>query len=862
MTLEMEVPRIDVTQSSLPRILTDMKSGNLQIPRFQRRFVWPVTKTRALLDSIYKEFPIGTFFLWRAPLENAGMFRSMEEVGIPVPAQGQQVSYILDGQQRLSSLFVVLSGIQLGSRDYGRICIDLETASKYDENIEEGFEESIFVYRKPNDERYVAVKDILGSRSFDVYDNLPRKWKPTFQKARKVLENYPFSVVWIQEQKLHDAITIFQRINQGGKPLSRYDLVCANLWANDFDFRKRVSTINEKFDQEGFGELHETIYTQSFALILQDKCTTLAELSLETEAVRSSWDKVIRAINLAVDFASSNLGVKRAGFLPYRGVVPVLAYFFYHSDTPAISADLRNVLWNWFWSVTLSERYSSTSPSRMAEDAALLREALAGKKVEFAYPSKVTPASVHRVRMTQGSSALRNAVLCLLAIKNPLNFKSGGPVNLWDPFFSDLKKTERHHVFPVGYLKKQGHADRVHRVANFCFIPSDLNKEIGSRAPSDYLSVYQEKNPDFRKAMKSHLLPIDESSSLWANDFNRFLDERSKMLADELNKMVTTKPSDLLGETMDVDEFGYGDMVDVAEIRLRDFIDERMKAIVGEAYWKTSIPGDIIGSVKSRIEADLEKHPYRTRAEYSDPRRRLDYCDVTDYKKIIHKNWEIFEEIFRSKSEMDKHFDSYGRFRNVVHHNRELTDLQEREGTLAVSWIQRTLDRYEAEHNGVVEMEEDEEESIESNSSVAGMESDQDANTSQGLSEDLLLEKWTTDTVKGFEEFRDRLMQISNVSIRPQKTTLSFYYETNNKSVFLCYYSDSSTKDGNISFRKDSLEAYLDIPEIIREIREMVGGDVVINEGNVYCSIHFPLPSQYPAMLADFIADNFIPPIG
>ncbi|MCH7602559.1 MAG: DUF262 domain-containing protein, partial [Planctomycetes bacterium] len=315
----MEIPKIEVKQERLAQLLADLQSGRLQVPRFQREFVWPISKTRELLDSIYKEFPIGTFFLWRAPAGTGPMFRSLEEMGIPEPSPGQQTSYILDGQQRLASLLAVTSGVKVDGRDYGRICLDLQTATKYDQNTKEGFEENIFVYRVPDDKRFVSVKDLVGARNLEIYDEVSKEWKPVFQKARNIFETYPFSVVWVQEQTFADAITIFQRINQGGKRLSRYDLVCANLWTKNFDFRKRVAALNKKFVEEGFGVLHETIFTQSFALILSDRCTTLAELSLETESVRKSWDSVVRAIGLAVDFAATTLGVRTADFLPYRG---------------------------------------------------------------------------------------------------------------------------------------------------------------------------------------------------------------------------------------------------------------------------------------------------------------------------------------------------------------------------------------------------------------------------------------------------------------------------------------------------------------------------------------------------------------
>ena len=150
----MQPPKIDVQQQKLAGLLHEMENGKLQVPRFQRKFVWPLKKTRDLLDSMYKEFPIGTFFLWRAPLGSPSLFRPLaDELGIPGPQKGVEVSYILDGQQRLASLYVTIKGLKCGSRNYGRISIDLETATRYDQNQDEGFDEDIFVSRSGDNRR-------------------------------------------------------------------------------------------------------------------------------------------------------------------------------------------------------------------------------------------------------------------------------------------------------------------------------------------------------------------------------------------------------------------------------------------------------------------------------------------------------------------------------------------------------------------------------------------------------------------------------------------------------------------------------------------------------------------------------------
>jgi len=695
----MQQPKIIVQSRSLPEILMEMGAGMLQVPRFQRDFVWQLTKTRALLDSMYKEFPIGAFFLWRAPVGSPLLSRPLTELGIPAPPPGTGVTYILDGQQRLTSLFVTINGLILESRNYGHISLDLETATRYEETKEEGFEEDIFVYHSSDNQRYISVRDLVGSNHLQIYNQVRDAWKPAFDKAYKIFHSYPFSVVWIQEQTLADAIVIFQRINQAGKPLSRYDLVCANVWTQDFDFRKRVEVLNRQFDHHGFGRLHETIFTQTFALIIKDQCTTASELSLTTQEILAVWDRAIRALQLAVDFVLNNLGVKRAEYLPYRGIIPVLAYYFYHSPRSAISAQERQTLWTWFWRVTLSERYSSTSPSRMAEDAQKLRKLLDGESPTFEYASRVTPDSVMRTRMTSTSSALRNAVICLLALKKPQNFKDGSPVNLNDPFFSNLKTAERHHIFPIGYLKQRSiPVTLVHLVPNFCFIPSDLNNEIGRRAPSEYLAQYRSANPHFSSAAISHLLPIMPEAALWRDDYDQFLHERASLIAEELNRLVSNTPSDFVQPAAESGKSAIEAQVDALEIRLRDLVDHRLTAVTGGYYWNITMPGEVVTYTKERIQQHLAKHPYQDWSDYPPGRARLEFCTPAHYYQIFHNNWKQFSEIFGHEPTLERYLSDYNALRNALKHNREPSDLELESGRVAIKWLERILTKYDEEH--------------------------------------------------------------------------------------------------------------------------------------------------------------------
>jgi len=707
----MELPKIIVRSDSLPTLLNGIRAGHIQVPRFQRDFVWPLSKTRKLLDSMYKEFPIGSFFLWNAPANAPLLSRPLPELEIPAPQPGSAITYILDGQQRLTSLYCVIFGIRFGQRDYGKISIDLKVATEYLNSHNEDFNNDIFVYRTGDNHQFIAVKDLTGLDHLNIFSQVPDEWKGAFNKASNLFTIYPFSVVSIQDQLLGNAIEIFQRINQSGKPLSRFDLVCANVWTETFDFRKKVNEVNRTFENKGFGIIEETIYTQTFALIVSEQCTTAAELTLTTEDIQSKWDVAIRSIGLAVDYLVHNMGVVRVDYLPYRGLLAVLAYFFYISGGNISVAD-REILWKWFWRTTLSERYSSTSPTRMAEDAEKLKKHLSNEQVLFNYAYSITTDSIIRTKMTSTSSALRNATLCLLSLKEPRNFKDNSLVNLRDNFFTNLKQAERHHLFPVGYLKaKNIDTNKVHLLANFCFIPASLNKEISSKAPSNYMGTYKRDNPQFKLVLETHLIPNEDDSAIWNDDFDKFLKERSLLIANELNQIVEAGPSDLQPSLL-----VYSDSrVDVLEINIRDFIDHRLLAMVGDSYWKDAIPSDINEYVKERINDHISRHPYESLSDFASARLKLDFCDVAHYHKIILKNWELFQEYFQRKEEFSTHINAFRNLRNCIQHNRPPTDIEKINGDAAILWLSRIVEYYLREESELERVNGDEVEYEESN---------------------------------------------------------------------------------------------------------------------------------------------------
>ena len=110
--------------------MDDISTGRLKIPQFQRDFVWNMSKSAKLLDSIVKGYPVGTFITWRTN-ERLRSVRNIGNMDLPPPNPNDYVDYVLDGQQRITSLFAALRGETVKRRDdkeedFSDIIVDLD----------------------------------------------------------------------------------------------------------------------------------------------------------------------------------------------------------------------------------------------------------------------------------------------------------------------------------------------------------------------------------------------------------------------------------------------------------------------------------------------------------------------------------------------------------------------------------------------------------------------------------------------------------------------------------------------------------------------------------------------------------------
>src|SRR4051812_33486987 len=173
-------------------LFVDIDTGQIKLPMFQREFVWEKEKSAKLIDSILKGFPIGTFIFWKTREE----LRSYKEVGnhkLPETPKGDYVQYILDGQQRITSLYAIRKGIRITKDgkelDYRDIFIDLDYEPKNDEQI--------VVTEQSAGKRYVSVHDVLSKPLGTFYKTLGHDQADQVEGYKNKLTNYDFSTITI-----------------------------------------------------------------------------------------------------------------------------------------------------------------------------------------------------------------------------------------------------------------------------------------------------------------------------------------------------------------------------------------------------------------------------------------------------------------------------------------------------------------------------------------------------------------------------------------------------------------------------------------------------------------------------------------
>ncbi len=545
----------DTNPRELKELLYQIHQGDAVLPDFQRDFVWDPNMTMDLIVSIAQNYPAGSLLRIRNT-KNLFAFREFE--GAPKLNGARPTYLVLDGQQRLTSLYQAFYGVG----DY-RYFINLK---KLIEGAD--FEDAIFHFRirskrakhfegfENQAKELVLPLGVLRGGSGDFLKWVRRVSRHVGDgKARaemedrldavdlhiQTIDDYRFPVVTLSDSTEAEPIcTIFETLNRTGVKLSPFELLTARFWHQDLNLRQRWAEAIEKYPRIKDFKVDPYYSLQIVALLARStpSCKRKDVLTMDKAQIEGHWDEAIQGLGKALEFLEGSCGVLTPDWLPYYTILIPMAAMFAHTlaiKGPRVGA-ARDKIGRWFWCAVFSQKYESAANSQSVLDFNQMLPWIDGKGD--------TPQTIHAFQfnratlreVTSKQRGLYKGTIALVLRHHSRDFHSDAPLTLE---LIEAHHVDDHHVFPTGFLKRKGLDHSLGEcVLNHTLIDRETNNMIRARAPSDYMTEIktERKAAKFDELMASHLLPSGKSSPFWKDNFEAFLDWREHRLFDEIQE--------------------------------------------------------------------------------------------------------------------------------------------------------------------------------------------------------------------------------------------------------------------------------------------------------------------------------------
>jgi hypothetical protein len=448
---------------------------------------------------------------------------------------------VLDGQQRITSLYAIRKGIRITKDgeeiDYKDIYIDLDYESGVDEQV-------VVASQLPN-RNYVSVFEILNRPLTSYLGVLPNDKIQLIEEYKNRLTTYNFSTIMIKEYPIDIACEVFTRINTGGRSLTLFEIMVAMTYDDkqDFDLAIKYNELVHGTDEDDrcletakFDTLPETTIMQAVAAVSIKSVRARDILKIGRQRFIDHWEMTRTSMFHAVDFFRAELRIPVSQLLPYPSLVVPITYFFYLIGNKKPSAIQNRLLDQFFYWVGLTGRYSGATETKLGEDLAKMELIAKGRSPRYPAGELEVPASDIEDTWFSASSSYCKAILCLFASNKPRSFDTDGDVLLDNSNLKIASSRNYHHFFPRDYVRKNYPDTDANWIANITLIDAYSNKhKIRAKPPKRYIGEFAKTNPHLKRSLRTHFIDDIETFGVTTNDFETFLSQRARAIADRLN---------------------------------------------------------------------------------------------------------------------------------------------------------------------------------------------------------------------------------------------------------------------------------------------------------------------------------------
>lgn len=525
-------PSVDHIDDLARRIL----KGDILLPKFQRDFVWSRPQIVKLWDSIARGYPIGSILLWqsRQELRSENQFADLE---ISLPKPDYPVNYLLDGQQRLSSICGAMYWSGTDEKSPWNIAFDLRKEEFVHLDILDDPPQHQIRLNKLADPaaffKHVASLDNLTA-------NDKQHLKTRADQFFNRFKNYKVASVTLGDMSIQDVAPIFERINSQGTSLTIVDLMRAATWSQDFDLIDGIKSIQDELEEKGFENIDRKVVLRSLSaatgggfsadsISSQLRKHTPQELQIGVDDTREAYKR-------AVDFLATQIQIPNADVLPYSNQLVVLAETF--RQIPKPTATQFQAITKWFWRTSHSEYFGGWDTGMMGRDL-LAITSFANGTTDIEIDARQPSATTWLEKTFRLNNAHSKLLGIILGHCRPLDLLTGQRIEVKKALAWENSK-EFHHFFPRDFLLKQGQsAGMINCLANFILLSSASNKAITNRAPSDYLKdVIASAGPNLQDWLDSNLIPKSAFDAAMNDDFVLFLRIRSQAIHERASALA------------------------------------------------------------------------------------------------------------------------------------------------------------------------------------------------------------------------------------------------------------------------------------------------------------------------------------
>ncbi|MEZ5476083.1 MAG: DUF262 domain-containing protein [Thiolinea sp.] len=599
----------DSTKTPLPDMIRQITEGKVQLPDFQRGWVWDDDHVRSLLVSVARSFPVGAVMLLETGGDVRFQVRPIENLEFsgttPKPEK-----LILDGQQRLTSLTQVLTLDKKPVKTFnekGKLIeryyyIDIDMALEED-RLDEAFiavEKSrttkknfgreidldLSTRQKECEQLYFPCNQILnyGPWLTDLHKYNPEKvglfLTDFLPKIINAFNSYQIPVISLGRSTSKEAVClVFEKVNTGGVPLSVFELVTASFAADSFNLRddwygsseRKVNGRLQNLKVEPILDgVEPTDFLQAISLLhTQEKRRTDIAAGKTGKSISAVSAKRVSVLSLTLENYQKWADAVEYGFLeaakflhkecffdardlPYRTQIVPLAAVLSQLKERWREPKIHEKICQWYWCGVLGELYGGAVETRIAND---LEELLAWIDGEDVQPRTIYEAAFQEGRL----DTLRSRNSAAYKGLNVLVLREGATDFFWKATIQELNRDgvalDIHHIFPKAWCEDQGITPNVfNSIINKTPISYKANRMIGRKAPSSYLDAIQTHtqvgldDDSMGKILQSHLI---EPQTLRTDDFALFYARRKEKLLE-----ITARA---MGKTIEKDDSGYSD---------------------------------------------------------------------------------------------------------------------------------------------------------------------------------------------------------------------------------------------------------------------------------------------------------------